>query len=79
MKELLTVITELNDSAGDAGALIKLFGGRLNTLYGSCAIALVSQSGLPSHQCQGTTLLDEHNTLLISDDHLDTIACNQPV
>jgi len=79
MQELLTVITELNESAGDAGALIKLFGGRLNSLYGSCAIALVSQSGLPRHQCQVTALLDEHNILLISDDHLDAVACNQPV
>ncbi len=79
MQELLTFITEVNNSGNNADSLIKIFSNRLRSLYGPCSIALLSQSGLPTNQCQVTVLVDEYNTTIIADDHRNSASESQPV
>ncbi|WP_455210062.1 PP2C family protein-serine/threonine phosphatase, partial [Kaarinaea lacus] len=79
MQELLTFITELNKFGNNADSLIKIFGDRLRSLYGPCSIALISKIGLSANQCQVTVLVDETNTTVIADDHLDSKSERQPV
>jgi len=79
MQELLTFITEAAGSGSNPGAMMQMFGSRLQSLYGQCAVALVSQSGLEKHQCQVTVLVDTENTIALDDDHVDSESTGLPV
>jgi serine phosphatase RsbU (regulator of sigma subunit) len=79
MQELLTFITEAATSGSNAGSMMQMFGKRLQSLYGPCAVALVSQIGLAKHQCQLTEYVDPAGNVRLSDDHLKTASDKLPV
>lgn len=79
MQELITFITDAVSSGSNAGAMMEMFGKRLKTLYGPCSVALLSQSGLDSHQCQITVFVDAANNTVVSDDHLTLASKNLPI
>lgn len=79
MQQLLTFITQMARSGTNAGDLIKLFSERLQSLYGPCAVAMISVSGLEKNQCQITVFVDEHNTTLVAEDNLKVAVKHLPV
>ena len=79
MQELLSFITEAAASGSNAASMLQMFGKRLQDLHGPCALALLSQSGLPNHQCQVTVLVDAQSNTILSADHLNMPSDALPV
>lgn len=60
MKELLQLITELDDAATDTRQLVRIFVHRIRELYGPCGVALISNEHLSYPQCH-VLLFDDEN------------------